>query len=176
MFQKILVAIDDESTMAQQVMAEALGIAKVSGAAMNILHVMFPLKSGYPDPIYMSLDGAFTTVDTEAFGAYVQQWQDLERNNREMLESHLATAQAAGVEAQVTQRIGEPNRIICQVAKDWQADLIVIGRRGLHGFGELLLGSVSNYVLHHAPCTVLAVQGPPSATAMDTPDATVSAA
>ncbi|MEO0350033.1 MAG: universal stress protein, partial [Cyanobacteria bacterium P01_A01_bin.15] len=41
----------------------------------------------------------------------------------------------------------------------WNADLIMMGRRGRSGFSELLLGSVSNYVMHHAPCSVLTVQG-----------------
>ncbi|NEO65320.1 MAG: universal stress protein, partial [Moorea sp. SIO4G2] len=37
--------------------------------------------------------------------------------------------------------------------------LIVLGRRGLGGLKEMVLGSVSNYVVHHAPCSVLVVQG-----------------
>ncbi|WP_442949349.1 universal stress protein [Nostoc sp.] len=41
----------------------------------------------------------------------------------------------------------------------WGADLIVLGRRGLKGFAELLAGSVSNHVVHHSPCSVLVVQG-----------------
>ncbi len=39
------------------------------------------------------------------------------------------------------------------------ADLIVVGRRGRSGLSELILGSASNYVLHHAPCSVLTLQG-----------------
>jgi nucleotide-binding universal stress UspA family protein len=44
-------------------------------------------------------------------------------------------------------------------AQIWHADLIVMGRRGVSGMHELFLGSVSNYVTHHAPCSVLVVQG-----------------
>lgn len=44
-------------------------------------------------------------------------------------------------------------------AKQCGADLIVIGRRGRKNISEILLGSVSNYVIHHAPCSVLVVQG-----------------
>lgn len=43
-----------------------------------------------------------------------------------------------------------------RVARNWQADVIVIDRRGI---SELLMGSVSNYVLHHAQCSVFTVQG-----------------
>ncbi|MCZ8054719.1 MAG: universal stress protein, partial [Microcystis sp. LE19-12.2C] len=49
-------------------------------------------------------------------------------------------------------------KTICKVAREENIDLIVIGRRGRSGLGELFLGSVSNYVLHHAPCSVLIVQ------------------
>jgi nucleotide-binding universal stress UspA family protein len=45
------------------------------------------------------------------------------------------------------------------VARTWNADLIVIGRRGLRGLAEMFLGSVSNHVIHHAHCSVLVVQG-----------------
>jgi len=37
--------------------------------------------------------------------------------------------------------------------------LVVVGRRGHSGLSELFLGSVSNYVLHRAPCSVLTIQG-----------------
>ena len=36
---------------------------------------------------------------------------------------------------------------------------MVIGRRGHKNISEMFLGSVSNYVMHHAPCSVLVVQG-----------------
>ena len=44
------------------------------------------------------------------------------------------------------------------LAKDWNADLIIMGRRGLTGLSEMFLGSVSNYVVHHASCSVLLIQ------------------
>lgn len=46
------------------------------------------------------------------------------------------------------------------MARSWNANIIVIGRRGHRGFTEFFLGSVSNYVMHHASCSVLTVQGP----------------
>ena len=64
-----------------------------------------------------------------------------------------------GVKAEFSQNIGEPSRIICDIAQNWEADVIVIGRRGRRGLSELLMGSVSNYVLHHASCSVFTVQG-----------------
>ena len=51
--------------------------------------------------------------------------------------------------------------MICDIASAWNADLIVMGRHGRLGLEELLMGSVSNYVTHHAHCAVL-VLGLPS--------------
>jgi nucleotide-binding universal stress UspA family protein len=44
------------------------------------------------------------------------------------------------------------------------ADLLVLGSRGLGGFKKLLLGSVSQKCIDHAPCTVMIVRGPPPGT------------
>ncbi|MFP4298119.1 MAG: universal stress protein [Spirulinaceae cyanobacterium] len=63
-----------------------------------------------------------------------------------------------GVSAEFNYHIGEPGVRICAYAKTWGADLIIVGRRGYSGIQELLLGSISNYVLHHAHCSVLIVQ------------------
>ena len=53
---------------------------------------------------------------------------------------------------------GNPGRSICELASTWEADLILVGSRGLKGLKEMFLGSVSNYVTHHAPCSVLIVR------------------
>jgi nucleotide-binding universal stress UspA family protein len=56
---------------------------------------------------------------------------------------------------------GEPRQVIAAAAREWGADLIVVGARGLGAFGRLLLGSVSTAVVHHAPCPVLVLRGRP---------------
>jgi len=48
---------------------------------------------------------------------------------------------------------------ICKKAKQLSADEIVVGNRGLSAFGRLMMGSVSNYVANHCPCTVTVVKG-----------------
>lgn len=52
---------------------------------------------------------------------------------------------------------GSPDQQIVEKAKEWKADLIVVGSHG-RGFWGRLLGSVSNGVVHHAPCSVLVVR------------------
>jgi nucleotide-binding universal stress UspA family protein len=54
--------------------------------------------------------------------------------------------------------IGEPAPALLKAAEQCQADLIVVGSHGRTGIGRLLLGSVSENVLRHAPCSVLVVK------------------
>ena len=53
---------------------------------------------------------------------------------------------------------GKPATDIVEVAKTWPADLIVMGSHGRGRIQSLLLGSVAQEVLHHAPCPVLVVR------------------
>lgn len=55
---------------------------------------------------------------------------------------------------------GHPGEVIVREARQMEADLILMGRRGLGGMKQLFLGSVSLNVIHHLPCAVLAVQNP----------------
>lgn len=53
---------------------------------------------------------------------------------------------------------GPPGEVICWVAQEEQCDLIVLGLHGHSALIDLLLGSVAEYVLRHAPCCVLTVR------------------
>jgi nucleotide-binding universal stress UspA family protein len=50
---------------------------------------------------------------------------------------------------------GSPGEVICQVAKDEKAELIVTGTRGMGKIRRTFLGSVSDYIIHHAHVPVL---------------------
>ena len=64
----------------------------------------------------------------------------------------------AKLEVETATLAGNPKEEIVEEAKKWKADLIVLGSHG-YGFWErMLLGSVSNAVVHHAPCSVLVVR------------------
>lgn len=64
-----------------------------------------------------------------------------------------APAGPAALEVRRTVVAGGPAAALLDAANG--ADLVVVGRRGLGGFGRLLLGSVSEQVVHHAPCPVV---------------------
>lgn len=53
---------------------------------------------------------------------------------------------------------GSPREVIVDEAKAWGADLIVVGSHGYGFWDRMLLGSVSDAVIHHAPCSVLVVR------------------
>jgi nucleotide-binding universal stress UspA family protein len=54
--------------------------------------------------------------------------------------------------------IGNPPQVIVETANEWRADLIVIGSHGRGFWKRMLLGSVTDAVVHHAPCSVLVIR------------------
>lgn len=76
----------------------------------------------------------------------------------EVFEKPKAILNEAGVEARLLLREGDPAYEITQVAETEGYDLIVVGHRGLSPIKAFLLGSVSNRVVSHAPCSVLVVR------------------
>ncbi|MDJ0635002.1 MAG: universal stress protein [Xenococcaceae cyanobacterium MO_188.B29] len=164
MFNKILVAIDRSPTN-KTVFQEALLLAKATQAQLVLLHVLSgeeegsPIMSLYPTvgDHYMHLDPKIGRMAQEM---YHRQWKVFEADGLEILRSFAKKAIAAGVTTEFSQITGHPSSTICDLAKLCHADAIVIGRRGYSGLKEIFLGSVSNYVVHHAPCSVLLVQTP----------------
>jgi nucleotide-binding universal stress UspA family protein len=121
----------------------ALDEARVRGVELRVVHAW------HIPPAIFGSGWAPTTVDLDEY--------------RKLAEASLARALAdAGVDdtaLAVTPvlREGEPVDVLCAEAA--HADLVVVGSRGLGGFRGLLLGSVSQQVVHHAPCPVVVVPG-----------------
>ncbi len=153
MFTKILVALD-RSEMGQQVFTQALTLAKLTGASLMLQYVMSAEEEGSPYTPMLSGFDYYPGLNSASFEYYQKQWDSFKNEGLQMLQTFCAEANTAGVNAEFTQSLGVPGRLICELARNWNADLIVIGRRGRSGLAELFLGSVSNYVLHHAPCSV----------------------
>ena len=77
-----------------------------------------------------------------------------------LAEATASTFRGAGMKAEALVQDGSPAHQLVEAAADWDADLIVVGSRGLSGLERLLVGSVARAVLYHASCSVLVVPEP----------------
>ena len=151
-YQKILASID-RSPMGKIVFEQALAIAQQDGASLMLFHSI-PLESQGMTP-YSNLYGE----ELLEFSKYITEQLDKEKEEvQQWLADYCQQATDAGVKTEYTYKVGDAGRWIRDLAQSWGADLIVIGRRGLSGLAEVFLGSVSNYVVHHARCSVLVLQ------------------
>ncbi|MGF1491532.1 MAG: universal stress protein [Microcoleaceae cyanobacterium] len=165
MFHQILVALDLEKT-SQTVFRQAMEMAKAMNARLMLLHVLNE-DQGMPPLESMASVGYYPgSLSLEGAKQYQQSWQRYIDQSLEQLRVCAQQAEKAGVMVEFTQTTGRTGRMICDQARNWNADLIIVGRRGQSALSELLLGSVSNYVTHHASCAVMVVQS--SKTSQDT--------
>ena len=156
-FHKILVALDF-AAFDTAVFEEAVAIAQAMQARLMLLHCLAPDTLTPPRmPIPMEV-GLRPSLMDSAYEAYQHQTQERMEGDRHLLQSYCDRAQQAGIATEFDQRIGDPGPTICEAARMWDADLVIVGRRGRSGLAEVLLGSVSNYVVHHAQRSVLVVQ------------------
>ncbi|WP_017653626.1 universal stress protein [Fortiea contorta] len=162
MFKKILVALD-RSEMAPQVFKQALALAKLTGASLMLQHVLSVEEESSPYVSMLSSFDYYPGINSASFDYYQKQWEIYKNAGLKLLQSYSAQANTVGINTEFTQSLGVPGRLICDLSRNWNADLIVIGRRGRSGLAEFFLGSVSNYVLHHAPCSVQIVHLPTQA-------------
>ena len=79
--------------------------------------------------------------------------------SQQLIEKFTKKCQAANADFKVlkTESHHSPGQVICDIAEENKADVIVLGQRGLSSFSRALLGSTSDYVLHHAKKTVIVV-------------------
>ena len=80
---------------------------------------------------------------------------EVERRRRD-LDDAQAYLSKRGVEAETIEAQGDPGDVIIEAAQD--ADLAIVGSRGLNPLQRLLMGSVSSKVVHRAECDVLVVR------------------
>jgi nucleotide-binding universal stress UspA family protein len=156
MFNKIVVAID-RSEKSQYVFDAALSLAKANQAKLMLLHVLADTEPDYPQlPTY----SYYPILDDRTAQIYQQRLDEYKQWGLDLLRSLADKAMEGGITAEFTQISGSPGRCACELAKTWEADLIVVGSRGLTGIKEMFLGSVSNYVTHYALCSVLIIHPP----------------
>lgn len=141
-FKKILVPVDG-SVNSQRALAYAGYLAELCQASVGILHV-----------VNLSVElSALGQINT---GGYIPDkvLEDIQEAKQVIIEKALKQLPAT-IAAQGFLENGVPAEVIVTFCAENGYDLIVMGRRGLSTIKEILLGSVSSYVLHHAPCPVM---------------------
>ncbi len=100
----------------------------------------------------------------DAFPQSAEYAEKLEEKERDAAESFVHSAAALvkqhlpGAEFETEIKTGAPDRVILETAKQWKPDVIVVGSHGRGFWGRLTLGSVSDSIIHHAPCSVFVVR------------------
>ena len=145
MYRSIVVGTDGSET-AEKAVRQATELAGSVGASLHLVSAYSPVpdarlreeRQGAPEDIQWSI------------------------NPREDVEETLRLAsekvQEAGVKVETYSREGDPADAILDVAEEKDADLIVVGNKGMTGAKRFLLGSVPNKVSHHAPCSVMIIR------------------
>ncbi len=146
MYKRILVPVDGSET-SNKALVTALQLAKDAGGRVQLIHVVEELAylSGY-----------------EQFGGYSDDlFKVMRENGTKVLDDGLAIAQAAGVEADkmlFDDFGGRLAELVADAAKQWNADLIVVGTHGRRGVGRVLLGSGAEQIIRLAPVPILVVR------------------
>jgi nucleotide-binding universal stress UspA family protein len=147
MYRKILVPIDGSATSARG-LEEAVGLARATGAAMVLLHVL----DTYPLAVEMA------TPDT---------WQKvvdgLRKHGEALLERAQTSVRTHGVACDVQLDELPAGRVadaVLRQARERDCDLIVMGTHGRRGFAHLMMGSDAERVVHEASVPVLLVRHP----------------
>jgi nucleotide-binding universal stress UspA family protein len=144
-FTRIVVGTDG-SDSAGEAVRQAIDLAKLAGASLSIVSAYEPVPK-------RQVEGE--KLDAPADVQY-------ELGPREdvnlILDAAAAAAKKEGLDVQTHPVEDEPADAILNVAEETNADLIVVGNKGMTGARRFLLGSVPNNVSHHAPCSVIIVR------------------
>ncbi len=129
-------------------MRHATFLAKATNATLHIVHV------------YHSVGVNAAAMSASSGGPVV----DIDRLNENMAEhanaicaSAVEDAEREGVAVEPHLVYGDPCDALIDVARKVNADLLVVGNRGMTGVKRFVLGSVPNRISHHAPCSLLIV-------------------
>ena len=136
---KILCPLDFSPGSAQALRL-AIGLAREQGARLPLMHVWYVPQTGLGDfPFPRSVAAQIVVQATEALDTAAQE------------------ARAAGVKVVTSQVVqGVPGwTVVDALNRDPAIDLVVVGTHGRTGLARVLIGSVAEYIVRHAPCPVL---------------------
>jgi universal stress protein A len=139
-YQRILVAVDLTSD-GNRVLEQAIELCQQNGATLSLVNVVEHI------PYVYSAESSFPEIpDIEK-----QLGHKAEESMEKIKEDFYISDSTSYI------RSGSAKHEIIELAKEIEADLLVIGSHGRHGL-QLLLGSTANGILHLAKCDVLAVR------------------
>lgn len=148
MFERILVALDDP-TNNERLITAAISLAKTTDARLLLLHVLPPQEDRFSNVQVYSID--------QTKENYLV-WQRSQISDLEELRSLYQSVKNQGVSADIAQPLGDPGQKICELARQWGADLIVMGRRDAIDAHRTTLGSVSRHVAANSFCSTVIVK------------------
>ena len=144
MYQRILVPVDGSPT-SERALQEALRLAQQSGR-LELVHVL----------------GDVRLMEANSYINYAEMKDAMTSAGKKLLEQTQMVAEQSGTAAEVKLLEAGGARIasaIVEEARQWQADLIVIGTHGRTGFSRVLFGSVAEGVVRTAHIPVLLIRG-----------------
>lgn len=145
---KILIATDG-SKHSFRTVNEAIKIAKPLNAEVTVLTVSHEI------PLFNYHAG----LSLDQFSMLEQSMKEnAEDSAREILEKTADIFRENKMEIKTIHLSGHPGEIICRIAEEGDYDLVMMGSRGLGGFKEFILGSVSNHVAHCIKKSLLIVK------------------
>jgi nucleotide-binding universal stress UspA family protein len=142
---KILLAIDD-SKFSQAAVQSVVARACSPGTEVRVLHVV--------EPPSLLLGREMTAYDPE----FEAVWKARREQAKALVTKASEILRKSGLNVTTALQEGDPKSQIIDIAKEWHADLIVLGSHGWKGLNRFLMGSVSEAVVRHAHCSVEVVR------------------
>jgi nucleotide-binding universal stress UspA family protein len=146
---RILLAVDD-SEHSNAATNSILARPWPTGSTVRVVCV----ARKHVAPIYIPMPSRYDAL------SYEEVMQSLVKEAQGVIDRTTAKLSALGMTLESRVRQGDARQEIVDEAKDWAADLIVVGSHGRTGIQRWLLGSVAEHVVRHAPCSVEVVRQP----------------
>jgi nucleotide-binding universal stress UspA family protein len=150
MYKRILVPVDGSHTSTRG-LQEAVKLAKEQRATLRLMHVV---------------DEWGVTQNLDVMGGAGEILDALEESGKKALKNAKTLADRHGIKAETAIYRNLSGRVadfIIREARNWRADLIVMGTHGRRGFSHVLLGSDAEAVVKQSPVPVMLVRGLPAA-------------
>ncbi|AYK06387.1 universal stress protein [Brevibacillus sp. 7WMA2] len=146
MFDKMVIALDG-SQLSPKVQEAAILFARENKSSLTFVHVVKEL------PAYVTSQLVFMVHDVQS-----EYLGEAKKYGQELLDQACEAAEKEGVQCEAILLQGDPANELLALVKEKNADLIMMGSRGLGDFKELMLGSVSHRITQLAPCPVFIIK------------------